>query len=222
MHERWIAERKNERYYRLAKKLKYRSRASFKLLQIDERFGIFKEGDSVVDLGAFPGGWLQVAGQLTGGKVIGVDLRAIRPIEGAETIVGDITHPETMRRLLEMMDGKADVILSDMAPNVGGNYATDHARSVHLCEYALAVCDNILKKDGKLVMKVFMGDMFEGLKEKTEKRFRKVHVHSPDASRPTSSETYIIAKGFLAKKAREMPEPEKEEGKKFTIKGDLA
>ncbi len=221
MRERWLMERRSERYYRLAKKLNYRSRASFKLLQIDERFNVFRDGDTVVDLGAFPGGWLQVAADLTGGKVIGVDLRQIKPMEGVETIVGDITHAETMERLLDMMDGKADVVLSDMAPNVGGNYATDHARSIHLCEHALAVCDHILRKDGTLVMKFFMGDLADGLRRKTESRFRRVYVTSPDASRPTSSEMYIIAKGFHADRKPQAPPLKEGGGRRFDIKGDL-
>lgn len=222
MHERWLAERKRERYYKLAKKHNYRSRASFKLLQINERFNVFRQGDSVVDLGAFPGGWLQVAAELTDGKVIGVDLRQIKPMDGVYTLVGDITDPETMAKLLGMLDGKADVVLSDMAPNVGGNYATDHARSIYLCEHALRVCDHILKKDGTLVMKFFMGDMADGLKAKVADRFRKVHVTSPDASRPTSSEMYVVAKGFYAdRKPVSVPLVEETGGPRFSVKGNL-
>ncbi|MDR1690814.1 MAG: RlmE family RNA methyltransferase, partial [Candidatus Methanoplasma sp.] len=124
LHDRWVQERKHEHYYKLAKKLNYRSRASFKLMQIDDRFKIFREGDSVVDLGASPGGWLQVAKERVGdrGKVVGVDLRHIRPLEGVVTIMGDITEDSTMRKLIETFGGKADVVLSDMAPNIGGNY----------------------------------------------------------------------------------------------------
>ena len=112
LHDRWVAERRNEHYYKLAKKLNYRSRASFKLIQIDERFGIFKPGDSVVDLGACPGGWCQVAQERTwpNGKVIGVDLRYIKPIEGVETFMGDITHDSTMIELMDRFGGKADVV----------------------------------------------------------------------------------------------------------------
>lgn len=224
LHDRWIEERHHEHYYKLAKKMNYRSRASFKIMQIDDRFGIFKEGDSVVDLGAAPGGWLQVAKERVGesGKVIGVDLRPIKPMDGVITIVGDITDDNTMVELLEKFGGKADVILSDMAPNIAGAYSTDHARSINLCMFAVNVCDRILKKDGKLVMKVFMGDMFPSLKRELEKRFQSVKVHSPDASRPTSSEIYVIAKGFLAKNTIEPRPIVKEEKKKeFTKKGDL-
>lgn len=213
LHDRWVAERRNEHYYKLAKKLNYRSRASFKLIQIDNRFGIFREGDRVVDLGACPGGWLQVAQERTwpNGRVIGVDLRYIRPIEGVETIIGDITEDSTMAELLERFGGKADVVLSDMAPNIAGHYSMDHARSVNLCMYAVDVCDRILKKEGKLVMKVFMGDMMDSLLEELRSRFQSVKVHSPDASRDTSSEVYVICQGFYARSGKALKAPEVEE-----------
>ncbi|MGI5965221.1 MAG: RlmE family RNA methyltransferase [Candidatus Methanomethylophilaceae archaeon] len=224
LHDRWITERKNERYYKLAKKEGYRSRAAYKLIQIDRRFGIFDEGDSVVDLGAFPGGWLQVAKEKTGdtGKIIGVDLRRIKPIEGVETIVGDVTEDSTMIELLERFGGKADVVISDMAPNIAGHYSMDHARSMHLCGFALNVCDRILRKNGILVMKAFMGDMFEELKEQAESRFQSVKVYTPAATRDSSSEVYIVCKGFYAKnkvKLEPLEEPKKE--KEFTVKGDF-
>ena len=199
LHDRWVMERHREFYYKLAKKLDYRSRASFKLLQIDERFGVIKEGDSVVDLGACPGGWSQVAKDLVGdtGKVVGVDLRYIHPLDGVTFIIGDITEDDTMIRLLDLVGGKVDVVISDMAPNIAGHYSMDHARSIELCMYAIDVCDRILKTNGKMVMKVFMGDMFDSLMEQLNKRFSKVRVHSPKASRPTSSEVYVISTGFL-------------------------
>ncbi len=224
LHDRWVAERRNEHYYKLAKKLNYRSRASFKLIQIDNRFGIFQPGDAVVDLGACPGGWLQVAQERTWpeGKVIGVDLRYIKPLEGVETFVGDITEDSTMIELLRRFGGKADVVLSDMAPNIAGHYSMDHARSINLCMYAVDVCDRILKKDGKLVMKVFMGDMFDSLMAELEKRFQSVKVHSPDASRDTSSEVYVICQGFLAKENVDLKMPEEPEKKRdFKAKGGV-
>lgn len=199
LHDRWVEERHHEYYYKLAKKEGYRSRASYKLLQLDENFHIIREGDSVVDLGACPGGWSQVAYELAGdsGKVIGVDLRYIHPLDGVEFIIGDITEDSTMIRLLDMVGGKVDVVLSDMAPNIAGHYSMDHARSVELCTYAVDVCDRILKKNGKLAMKVFMGDMFGMLERQLKARFRKVTVTSPAASRPTSSEVYVVCSGFL-------------------------
>jgi len=202
MRERWLEERHHEHYYKLAKKLDYRSRASFKLMQIDDRFKIFREGDSVVDLGACPGGWLQVAKERVGdgGRVVGIDLRRIRPMDGVVTIVGDITEDSTLIKL------------------------TDHARSIDLCMYAVDVCDRALKKEGKLVMKAFMGDMFEDMLKEVRTRFRSVKVHSPAASREASSEMYVICKGFLANRnvrlVREEPAADAA-GTEFTIKGNL-
>ncbi len=224
LRDRWVQERKQERYYKLAKKEGYRSRASYKLLQIDDRFNIFKEGDYVADLGAFPGGWLQVAKERVGesGKVIGLDLRRIKPLEGVETIVGDITEDATMLELLSSVGEKVDVVLSDMAPNIAGHYSTDHARSVHLATYAINVCDRILRKGGRLVMKVFMGDMFEIVRNEVDERFSSVRVHTPAATRDTSSEVYVICKGFRANKTVELVEPEPESDKgEFTVKGNF-
>jgi 23S rRNA (uridine2552-2'-O)-methyltransferase len=191
-------------------------------MQIDERFNIFREGDSVVDLGASPGGWLQVAKERVGdgGRVVGVDLRYIRPLDGVVTIIGDITEDGTMRELLETVGGKADIVLSDMAPNIGGSYSTDHARSVDLCMYAVAVCDRILKKGGRMVVKVFMGDMTDSLLKELEQRFVSVKVHSPAASRDTSSEVYVICKGFLASKNVKLKDMREEEKRpEFMPKG---
>jgi len=202
--------------------MNYRSRASFKILQIDDRFNIFHEGDTVVDLGACPGGWSQIARERVGdeGHVIAVDLRYMYPLEGVVTMVGDITDDNTIIELLKNMEGKADVVLSDMAPNIGGHYSTDHARSVELCMFAVDVCDRILRSKGKLVMKVFMGDMFNGLKKELESRFESVRVHSPKASRPTSSEVYFIAKGFKGNhKVRPIPIEKPEKKPEFKSKG---
>ncbi|MDR0778397.1 MAG: RlmE family RNA methyltransferase [Methanomassiliicoccaceae archaeon] len=223
MTKRWLSERKQEKYYKLAKKYDYRSRASFKLIQMDDRFGIFEDGNSVVDLGASPGGWLQVAKERVGdGKVVGVDLRPIKPIDGVITIIGDITAEETMKELLEKLGGKADVVLSDMAPNIGGHYSTDHARSIHLCTYAIDVADRVLKKDGIMVIKVFMGDMFPTIREEMEKRFHIVKVHEPDASRSTSSEVYVLGGGFKGIRPKKITEPAEEEKKaEFSVKGEL-
>lgn len=222
LHDRWVAERRREYYYRLAKKMDYRSRASFKLMQIDDRFRIFREGDSVVDLGACPGGWSQVAKERVGetGKVIGVDLRYIHPMEGVSFIIGDITDDATMLRLLDMVGGKVDVVLSDMAPNIAGAYSMDHARSVELCMYAVDVCDRILRKGGKLVTKVFQGDLLDGYLKALDKRFDSVSVHSPKASRPTSSEVYVISTGFLGAHNVEPKKLERPEaGPEFASKG---
>ncbi len=223
MTRRWVAERRAEHYYRMAKRMDYRSRAAFKLMQIDERFRIFRPGDKVLDLGAAPGGWLQVAVDLVepGGTVVGIDLRPIKRVPGARTMKGDIRSPESLQRLRGMLDGRADVIISDMAPNISGAYSTDHARSVELCEHCLAAASSMLKQGGKMVMKVFQGDLMPGLIKQAEGAFDSVKIHSPDASRKTSSELYIIGEGFRG--AEDAPEASdsSEGGPEFRRRGTL-
>lgn len=198
MSKRWLNERRQDFYYRKAKQLNYRSRASFKLHQINERFGIFKPGMSVVDLGAAPGGWLQIAKERVGpdGKVVGVDLQHIAPLEGVSTIKGDITKPETVEELISLLNGKADVVISDMSPNISGNYSIDHARSVDLCAHALNFARQTLRPGGSLVMKIFEGDMINAFLKDVRSSFSAVRLHAPKASRSQSSEIYIVAKGF--------------------------
>ncbi len=198
MSKRWLTERRQEFYYRKAKQLNYRSRASFKLHQIDERFGIFREGASVVDLGAAPGGWLQIAKERVGpqGKVVGVDLQHILPLEGVTTIRGDMTKKETVDELKAILGGEADVVISDMSPNISGNYSIDHARSVDLCTHALQFARHTLRPGGSLVMKIFEGDMINQFLKEVRKDFSSVRLHAPKASRSSSSEIYIVAKGF--------------------------
>jgi 23S rRNA (uridine2552-2'-O)-methyltransferase len=198
MSKRWLSERRHDYYYRKAKQLDYRSRASFKLMQIDDKFKVLRPGAVVVDLGAAPGGWLQVAAERIGqkGKVVGVDLQSIEPIEGVETIRGDIRKKETVESLLALTGGKADVILSDMSPNISGSYATDHARSIELCEHALAFAKKTLRPGGILVMKVFEGDMMPDLMKLVKASFQEVKLYGPEASRSSSSEIYVIARHF--------------------------
>jgi len=201
MTRRWQAERKKEFYYRQAKKENYRSRAAYKLKQINEKFEIIRIGDRVVDLGASPGGWSQVASEFVGtaGKVVSVDIKRMRAIEGVEFIVGDIRDKKTVTQLLEKLGGAADVVISDMAPNISGNYSTDHARSIELCEYALDFARHSLREGGTLVVKVFEGDLYHDYLEKVKQNFRSVKGHNPRASRPDSSEIYIIAKRFIGR-----------------------
>jgi 23S rRNA (uridine2552-2'-O)-methyltransferase len=198
MSKRWLNERRADFYYQKAKELNYRSRASFKLHQINEKFGIFREGNAVVDLGAAPGGWLQIAKERVGpeGKVVGVDLQHIDPLPGIDTIRGDITKPETVEELKELLGGPADVVISDMSPNISGSYSMDHARSVDLCSHALKFAQQTLKPGGSLVMKMFEGDMINDFLAEVRKSFSSVRLHAPKASRSCSSEIYIIAKGF--------------------------
>ncbi len=198
MSKNWMQERRRDYYYRKAKQLDYRSRASFKLMQLDDRFNLFRPGMTVVDLGAAPGGWLQVAAERVGPKgiVVGVDLQPIEPLEGVLTIKGDVRKQEVREELLTLTNGHVDVVLSDMSPNISGSYSMDHARSIELCEMALSFALATLSRNGKMVFKMFEGDMSRDLIAEVQKHFETVKRYSPEASRSSSSEIYVVAKGF--------------------------
>jgi len=199
--KRWMTERRNDPYSKAAKRMDYRSRASFKLIQIDDKFKLLKRGAVVADLGAAPGGWLQVAAERVEpkGKVVGVDLQPIEPIEGVETVQGDMRKEETVLDMLEALGGKADVVLSDMSPNISGSYSMDHARSVDLCEHALEFAEKVLRPGGAMVLKIFEGDMMQEFLKRVKSSFKEVKLYGPDASRASSSEIYIIARDFIRK-----------------------
>ena len=192
-----MARNLHDHFYKMAKKEGYRSRAAYKLKQINTRFRIIRRGDAVVDLGAAPGGWTQVAAELAGnhGTVVGVDLQPISSIDGAVTIIGDIRSEATLDAIREVTSG-ADVVLSDASPNLAGDWSYDHARSVDLAEHALACAQKILRPGGNFVVKVFHGDLFPGYLQNVKVLFRNVYSHSPMASRKASAEMYIVAKMF--------------------------
>ncbi len=190
--------KKKDSFYRLAKDEGYRSRAAYKLLQINNRFNVIEKNDTIVDLGAAPGGWLQVAREITNDKVVGVDLQRIKSIEGVETVKGDMTSDRTVRKILKTIgDEGVDVVISDAAPNLSGNWNLDHARSIDLVESALEFAKQVLKPGGNFVVKVFQGDMFNDFLEKVKNNFAYVKAHEPKASRSQSAEIYVIGKDFL-------------------------
>jgi 23S rRNA (uridine2552-2'-O)-methyltransferase len=189
--------KKRDFFYNKAKQMGYRSRAAFKLQFINEKYQLLKKGDTVVDLGAAPGGWLQVAKEITEGTVIGVDLQKIEPVEGVITIKGDMTSPETQAKIFEKVE-KVDAVICDAAPNVSGNWALDHGRSIDLSNIALDVAAKILSPGGNFVVKVFQGDMFEGFVNRVKKNFTFVTSYKSEASRQQSAEIYVIGKGFLS------------------------
>lgn len=194
-----MARRRHDFFWKEAKRWGYRSRASFKLIQINERFGVIRKGYKVVDLGAAPGGWLQVAKDIAGkkGVVIGVDLLPIEPIEGVFTLKKDIRRPDVVNRILEITGGdKVDAVLSDASPNLSGNWSWDHGRSIDLAETALGVSDKILKEDGNFVVKVFQGDMYRAFFRTVLTRFERVNAYTPRASRKESAEIYLIGRGY--------------------------
>ncbi len=201
MTKRWMKERKNDRYYVKAKREHYRSRAAYKLLQLQEKFGILFAGMRCVDLGAAPGGWLQVEQEIAGpgGRVLGIDLATIRPVEGVTLLKGDVTSPATAAKLLDAAGGKVDVLLSDMSPDISGNYSLDHARSVDLVRTALALARLLLKEGGSMAVKLFDGELTHELLEDMKRSFGSVRVSKPEASRKQSSEIYIVAGDFFSR-----------------------
>src|SRR5512137_2905032 len=182
------AAQRRDKYYRKAKAEHYRSRASYKLMQIDHRFDLIHPGDVIIDLGASPGGWSQVAVELGGpeSKVFALDLKWMPPIEGVTILRGDIRDDAVVKRLLALVPEKADVVISDMSPDISGNYSYDHARSVELCEHALRFSTKVLKEGGNFCVKMFYGDMSKNFEYSVQKMFNEVYKHHPKASRPTS------------------------------------
>jgi 23S rRNA (uridine2552-2'-O)-methyltransferase len=193
-----------DEYYNRSKQEGYRSRAAYKLQQLDGTADLFSVGDVVVDLGAAPGGWLQVASEAvgTGGRVVGVDLQRIDPLEAENvaTVRGDMTEESTRDRLREALgadpdDRPVDVVVSDMAPNMTGQYTLDHARSVHLARQAFTVAQDVLAPGGDFVAKVFDGPDLDDLHADIGEAFQYVREVRPDASRDASSELYLVGKG---------------------------
>jgi 23S rRNA (uridine2552-2'-O)-methyltransferase len=192
-----MARDQRDYYYRLAKEEGYRARSAYKLLQINEKFHIIKKGNSVVDLGAAPGGWLQVAQKLSDGKIVGIDLESIEPVPGTLTFRADITQESTVELVKNALEGDADVVISDAAPNLTGAWDMDHAVSIDLARSALKMAKALLRPRGNFLVKVFQGDMFVDFLNEVRKEFVSVQAHSPLASRKESAETYIVAKKLL-------------------------
>lgn len=196
---RWYTEKKREHYYNDAKKQGYRARSSYKLIQIQKKFQIVSKGDYVLDLGAAPGGWSQVAEEYCGsdGQVIGIDLSRIYSLKNVIFLRGDVTEESTISLIKDTIEHHPiNVVLSDMAPNISGNYSLDHAQSIYLSNHALKMATTLLEKKGHFVCKLFMGEFFEDFLNSVKKCFNRVQCFSPQASRKSSSETYIVAKSF--------------------------
>jgi 23S rRNA (uridine2552-2'-O)-methyltransferase len=196
---RWYSEKKKEHFYKEAKRVGYRARSSFKLLQIQKKFNVIKKGDTVIDLGAAPGGWSQVAKEIVGdiGTVIGIDLSPISPLSNVTFLQADMTRQSSLDELKKILENKTvDVVISDMSPDISGNYSVDHARSVHLSKQALNAAENLLKLNGNFVCKVFSGEDLENFIKSVNKKFQVVKRYFPPASRKSSSEIYVIAKFF--------------------------
>jgi 23S rRNA (uridine2552-2'-O)-methyltransferase len=195
-----------DEYYNRAKQEGYRARSAYKLEQLDETTDLLSAGDTVVDVGAAPGSWLQVAAERVGadGRVIGVDRQRIEPIDAdaaVEYVRGDVVDDATVEAVADRA-GEADAVVSDVAPNVSGEYELDHARSVHLVRRALAVARAVLGPSGDFAAKVFDGPDLADLEADLEADFEYVRHVRPDASRDSSSELYLVAKGYLTAPVR--------------------
>ncbi len=187
-------------YFRKAKEENYRSRAAYKIAEANEKFLFITPGDVVLDMGATPGGWLRVIRKIVGSKgfVLGVDLTEIKPFDFTNvlTIVGDITTSETKDRIIAILPCKADVVTSDVSPNVSGIWEVDHARQIDLADKSLQIANSVLKDNGNFFVKVFQGELFNRFLYSMRKCFSEVKVIKPKASRKQSAEIYVLGLGL--------------------------
>ncbi|MEM2975848.1 MAG: RlmE family RNA methyltransferase [Candidatus Bathyarchaeia archaeon] len=197
MPKAWVQSRKRDYYYRKAKEEHYRSRAAYKLFQVIKKYNFIKEGDTVVDLGAAPGGWLQVSSKTVGenGFVLGVDLKPIQPLEcsNVRTIIVDINDSDATTQIKEFLPENADVVVSDVSPNISGIWELDHARQIDLARQSLKIATQILKPKGNFFVKVFQGDMLDDFIKEVKQHFSFVKIIKPKASKAKSSELYVLA-----------------------------
>ncbi len=195
----WLQEHFKDQYVLKSQQDGYRSRAAYKLLQIQEKDKLIKPGMNVVDLGSAPGGWSQVARQFVGskGKIVALDILPMDQLAQVEFIQGDFQEDSVLEELLKVVNNEPiDLVISDMAPNVTGVKAVDQPKSMYLLELAIDLADQVLKPHGCLLMKVFQGEGFQPLLAELRQRYQKVITRKPDASRSRSSEVYLLAKGF--------------------------
>ncbi|MFD2094879.1 23S rRNA (uridine(2552)-2'-O)-methyltransferase RlmE [Corallincola platygyrae] len=196
---RWMKEHFDDKYVQEAQKRGLRSRAVFKLEELQQQDKLIRSGDTVVDLGAAPGGWSQLAAELVGenGKVIACDILPMDPIAGVAFLQGDFREESVLNALLEYVgDAKVDLVMSDMAPNMSGNGTVDQSRSMYLVELALDMCHQVLAPQGRFVVKVFQGDGFDQFLQDVRSAFTSVKTRKPDSSRARSREVYIVASGY--------------------------
>jgi 23S rRNA (uridine2552-2'-O)-methyltransferase len=196
----WLRQRKKDQFHRLAKAKGFRSRASFKLLQIAKRYEFMKRGQRVLDLGAAPGGWLQAARQIVGesGFVLGVDQHDISPLSyrNVITMTGDITQDAVVEEIRRRAGSRFDVVLSDLSPNVSGVWEVDHARQIELARCALRVARLTLRQSGNMLVKVFQGSEIKDFQTAMRSSFQSFRIVKPPASRPESAELYFLGLGF--------------------------
>ncbi|MDH4234402.1 MAG: 23S rRNA (uridine(2552)-2'-O)-methyltransferase RlmE [Gallionella sp.] len=197
--KQWMREHVNDPFVQLAQKQGYRSRAAYKLLEIDAKDHLLKPGTVVVDLGATPGGWSQVAARQVGrgGRVIALDLLPLNPLPGVDFIQGDFREEAVLKQLEDKLQGRpVGLVISDMAPNISGVSSADQARAIHLAELALEFALEHLTPDGSFLVKVFQGEGFEDFYKLMRSRFARVVTRKPKASRDRSSELYLLGSGM--------------------------
>ena len=194
----WLARQLNDPYVAESKRLGYRSRAAFKLIQLDEKYHFLGKGKTIVDLGCAPGGWTQVAVQRNkgSGQVVGIDILETEPVPGAVLVCQDFTQPEAADKLKSLLNGEADIVMSDMAANTTGHQQTDHLRTIALVETAYEFAKEVLAPGGIFIAKVFQGGAEGDLLADEKKNIAKVGHFKKDASRKASPETYLVAQGF--------------------------
>jgi 23S rRNA (uridine2552-2'-O)-methyltransferase len=195
---RWLERQLNDPYVAESKRLGYRSRAAFKIVQLDEKYKFFGKGKTIVDLGCAPGGWTQIAVERNKGtgKVIGIDILETDPINGAILICQDFTEDSAADKLKDLINGKADIVMSDMAANTIGHKQTDHLRTIALVELAYYFAKEVLNEGGIFIAKVFQGGAEADLLKDVKENFSKVTHFKPAASRKESPETYLVAIGY--------------------------
>ena len=196
---RWLDEHVNDPFVKQAQKDGYRSRSSYKLIELNDKDKLIRAGMLVMDLGSAPGGWSQVAGKLVGdkGRVLATDILPMQPLPNVDFIQGDFTEDEVFQRILDALAGRQpDLIVSDIAPNISGIDAADQAASMYLVELALDMVRRVLKPGGNFVAKVFQGEGSDAYLKDVRGSFDKVVIRKPEASRPRSREVYLVAKGF--------------------------
>ncbi|MCB1694000.1 MAG: RlmE family RNA methyltransferase [Pseudomonadales bacterium] len=195
---KWLRDHENDEFVQRARREGYRSRASYKLLEIDDKFRLLSPGTRVVDLGAAPGGWTQVAAQRTGGqgRIVALDILPMEPVAGTVFIQGDFTEESVLDELIRVVGGPVDLVISDMAPNMSGMKAVDQPRQAYLVELAVDLVDKVLRPGGNLVVKCFEGEGIGDIREMFRSRFDKVSNVKPKASRGKSREIYLVGCGF--------------------------
>jgi len=194
---RWLERQLNDPYVQAAQQQGYRSRAAFKLVELDDKFGFLKGAQRIVDLGAAPGGWSQVAAERAkGARVVGIDLLPVDPLPDADFLALDFLDETAPDRLKALLGGEADLVLSDMSPNTTGHAATDHLRIMNLVEAALMFAEEVLAPGGTFVAKVFRGGTEQNLLAQMKAVFSTVKHAKPPASRKGSAEAYVVAQGF--------------------------